>query len=164
MYAGLPQVAALADKIDERSVRTVLLEGLAASSAPMLFGGLAGRCGVTVLFILTDADEAGYFYHDLTQIMGQEQVLYLPSSYRRAVKYGQRDPASEILRTEALAALSGRRPFPSLYIVSYPEAVAELVVSRKRMDSRTLELAGGQCIDVTDVMRTLRGFGFHEVD
>ena len=30
-----------------------------------------------VLFVLDDADEAGYFYHDLTQMMGQEKVFFL---------------------------------------------------------------------------------------
>ena len=44
---------------------------------------------------LNDADEAGYFYHDLTQMLGQESVFFFPSSYRRAIKYGQRDAAYE---------------------------------------------------------------------
>ena len=59
-----------------------------------------------MLFVLQDAEEAGYFYHDLTQLMGTSDVLFFPSCYRRAVKYAQRDPASEILRTEVLTALS----------------------------------------------------------
>ncbi len=46
-----------------------------------------------------------YFYHDLTQILGTDNVLFFPSSYRRAVKYAQCDAANEILRTEALSRL-----------------------------------------------------------
>lgn len=161
MYAALPQVAALAGMLDDSSVSTVQLEGLVASSAPMAFASMALRTARTVLFILKDADEAGYFYHDLTQVMGLESVLYFPSSYRRAVKYGQRDAASEILRTEVLTK-NGEGS--SLYIVSYPEAVAELVVSRRRLDSRTLELVVDQTVNVTDVMKTLREFGFREVE
>ena len=34
------------------------------------------------------------------------EVLFFPSSYRRAVKYGQRDTGNEILRTEVLTRLS----------------------------------------------------------
>ena len=161
MYAALPQVAALAGMLDDSSVSTVQLEGLVASSAPMAFASMALRTARTVLFILKDADEAGYFYHDLTQVMGLESVLYFPSSYRRAVKYGQRDAASEILRTEVLTK---NEEGSSLYIVSYPEAVAELVVSRRRLDSRTLELVVDQTVNVTDVMKTLREFGFREVE
>lgn len=161
MYAALPQVAALAGMLDDSSVSTVQLEGLVASSAPMAFASMALRTARTVLFILKDADEAGYFYHDLTQVMGLESVLYFPSSYRRAVKYGQRDAASEILRTEVLTK---NEEGSSLYIVSYPEAVAELVVSRRRLESRTLELTVDQTVNVTDIMKTLREFGFREVE
>ena len=71
MYATLPQVGALAKILEDSSVKTVFLDGLLASSAPMVFGSLDVKSNNTVLFILQDADEAGYFYHDLTQVMGQ---------------------------------------------------------------------------------------------
>ena len=105
-YARLPQLKALASELGKSSKSTVFLEGLLASSAPMLFASLAEKCPRRMLFVLQDAEEAGYFYHDLTQLMGTSDVLFFPSSYRRAVKYAQRDPASEILRTEVLTALS----------------------------------------------------------
>ncbi len=72
----------------------------------MLFGSLSQKCKHPLLFILQDAEEAGYFYHDLTQLMGDRNVLFFPSSYRRAIKYAQRDAASEILRTDVMARLS----------------------------------------------------------
>ncbi len=166
MYAGLPKIGALAKTLEDKSVKTVFLDGLMASAAPMVFGALASKCLSAVLFILQDADEAGYFYHDLTQVTGGETVLYFPSSYKRAVKYGQRDAASEILRTETLSRLAARKAEDNapLYVVTYPEAVAEFVVSRKRLDSRTLSLRQGQTADMPDMMRTLRDFGFREVD
>jgi len=204
LYAQLPQVSALAKAVGDARNRNISLEGLSASSAPVLFGALATKCKSTVLFILQDADEAGYFYHDLTQIMGDKHVLFFPSSYRRAIKYAQKDAASEILRTEALSRLStilserlevrgerydyteGREvanrgtdnlgvqgnhishlsPLNSqfLYVVSYPEAVSEMVVTRKSLDERTLTLDQGQTVNVDDTLDTLRNFGFHEVD
>ena len=105
-YAKLPQAAALAKALGNVRERNIFLEGLLASAAPVLFGSVAGKCKQTVLFILQDTDEAGYFYHDLTQLLGTRQVLFFPSGYRRAAKYAQRDAANEILRTETLAALS----------------------------------------------------------
>ena len=92
-YARLPQLKALASELGKSSQTTVFLEGLLASSAPMLFASLAEKCPRRMLFVLQDAEEAGYFYHDLTQLMGTSDVLFFPSSYRRAVKYAQRDPA-----------------------------------------------------------------------
>ena len=115
----------------------------------------------SVLFVLDDADEAGYFYHDLTQMLGQESVFFFPSSYRRAVKYGQRDAANEILRTEVLARLSAGNP---IFIVSYPDALAELVVSKQHLDEKILKLSVGQQIPQVDVVHQLRDFKLQEVD
>ncbi|MBQ7426739.1 MAG: transcription-repair coupling factor [Prevotella sp.] len=167
LYAQLPQVSALAKELGKSSVRSVFLEGLLGSSAPMLFASLAQKCQARLLFILQDAEEAGYFYHDLAQLMGTHDVLFFPSSYRRAVKYAQRDAASEILRTEVLTRLSDSSLFTfhsSLYIVTYPEALAEMVVSKKTLDTRTLVLEKDQTIAIDDIEKTLRSFGFHEVD
>ena len=161
LYAKLPQVCALAKELEKSSVQTIFLEGLLGSSAPMMFAGLAQKKLYPLLFILQDADEAGYFYHDLTQLLGSSDVLFFPSSYRRAIKYAQRDAASEILRTEVLARLSSDR---SAYIVTYPEALAEMVVSKKMFDSRKLVLEKNQTIAVTEIEKTLHEFGFREVD
>ena len=162
LYVQLPQVSALAKELGKSSVRTVFLDGLLGSSAPMLFGSLALKCKTRLLFILQDAEEAGYFYHDLTQLMGTQDVLFFPSSYRRAIKYAQRDSANEILRTEVLARLSALNS--QLYIVTYPEALAEMVVSKKTLDTRTLTLEKDQTISVSDIAKTLHEFGFREVD
>lgn len=127
----------------------------------MFFGSMKTRLKRSVLFVLDDADEAGYFYHDLTQMLGQESVFFFPSSYRRAVKYGQRDAANEILRTEVLARLSAGNP---IFIVSYPDALAELVVSKQHLDEKILKLSVGQQIPQVDVAHQLRDFKLQEVD
>ena len=165
IYAKSPQVGALAETLRKKSVKTVFLEGLMCSSAPMAFGslGLKGKLSTT-LFVMQDADDAGYFYHDLTQLLGEERVLFFPSSYRRAIKYGQRDSANEILRTEVLSKLSPDRGLSPLLIVSYPEALAELVVSQKQLGDHTLVLQQGETIQVDDVTSFLRELGFQEVD
>lgn len=164
LYAKSPQVAALAKLLEDKSVATVFLQGLVASAAPMMFAAVARRVSPMCLFVLNDAEEAGYFYHDLTQIMGNTDVLFFPSSYRRQIKYGQRDPASEILRTEVLSRLSAPLEGHPLYVVTCPEALSELVVSRKKLDERTLLLRTGDTHDVIQLEKTLRDFGFTEVD
>ena len=161
LYAQLPQVSALAKELGKSSSTMIFLDGLVGSSAPMLFASLIKKCRPQVLFILQDAEEAGYFYHDLTQLLGDNDVLFFPSSYRRAIKYAQRDAASEILRTEVLARLTSGA---AGYIVTYPEALAEMVVSKKSFDARQLVLEKGQVIAVGEIEKTLHEFGFREVD
>ena len=193
LYAKSPQTAALTKLISDDTVRTAHIEGALASAMPVLFASVARGVGRPCLFVLDDAEEAGYFYHDLTQMLGNDNVLFFPSSYRRQVKYGQRDAANEILRTEVLGRLLGESEelrvksgesitqdekgqsgqvdsslstlhSSLLYIVTCPEALAELVVSRRKLDERTVILAAGETHDIVQLSRQLRQLGFSEVD
>ena len=175
LYARLPQVTALAKALQQKNRQTVLVDGLLASGAPLVFASLAKKSPSVMLFVLNDVEDAGYFYHDLTQIMGTDSVLFFPSSYRRAIKYAQKDAPSEILRTEVLSRLtshpscvptvaSEQSSSAPLLIVTFPEAIAEMVVTRKSLDARTLSLEQGQSVNVDDICQQLRDFGFKEVD
>ena len=180
IYSALPQCGAFLKAVNDESVKHLFLKGMVASSAPVFFAAAAsrkenGKKGtqkpLTAVFILQDNDEAGYFYHDLTQILGTDNVLFFPSSYRRAVKYGQRDAANEILRTETLSRLSaahtagkGKDNPGFLYVVTCPEALSELVVSKRNLDERTINIGVGDIVNLTDLGRKMRSLGFEEVD
>ena len=167
LYAKAPGTVALCKLLQENRGSNIFLQGQQASATPLLFAAVATEIKQTFLFVLQDADEAGYFYHDLTQVMGTQNVLFFPSSFKRSVKYGQRDSANEILRTEVLARVSAhdKHATESLLIISYPEALSELVVSKQHLDERRLSLkTGQQQIDITDIAHKLREYGFQEVD
>lgn len=167
LYAKAPGTVALCKLLQENRGSNIFLQGQQASATPLLFAAVATEIKQTFLFVLQDADEAGYFYHDLTQVIGTQNVLFFPSSFKRSVKYGQRDSANEILRTEVLARISARdnQATESLLIISYPEALSELVVSKQHLDERRLSLkTGQQQIDITDIAHKLREYGFQEVD
>ncbi len=173
LYASLPQIAAIQQLIKGGNTSSIFLQGLVSSATPMFFASLAKHCENVFLFVLNDNDEAGYFYNDLKTILNPEEgeqsqtdVLFFPSSYRRAVKYGQRDAGNEILRTEVLTKLAAYKTAAKrgLFIVTEPGAVAELVVSTRKLDERRLTLSVNQTINIVEVGKTLRDFGFSEVD
>ena len=176
LYGVLPQGNALIKTMGEKSVRTIFLQGLLASATPMFFASIVKRWQKTILFVLNDNDEAGYFYNDLKTIAMPDnaneqtaEVLFFPSSYRRAVKYGQRDAGNEILRTEVLSRLSVINEEKTtsslpLCIVTEPSALAELVVAKHKLDEHTLSISVGQTIDLTETEKTLRSYGFQQVD
>lgn len=164
-YAKSAQVGALAQLLRTSTRGTIYADGLVGSSAPLVFAALADSVPSTFVFILQDEDEAGYFYHDLQQIKGDGEVFFFPSSFKRAVKYGQRDSANEILRTEVLTRLSTHADAAApLFVVSYPEALAEWVVGKQQLNERRLSLKVGQAIDLTEVVHALRELGFIETD
>lgn len=163
LYASLPQLGALTKVLKDGKTRHISLNGLVASAPALFFAAFAERCPYPILFILEDADTAGYFHNDL-KALGIEPFL-LPSSYRRAVKYGQRDAGSEILRTETMAALSAEKTEGKpLYIVTEPSALAERVVSKERLNDQTIRLETGQEVEVVALEKQLRALEFQEVD
>lgn len=165
-YRRHPLVRRLTQVLQRDAVRRICVSGLQGSAAPLLFSSLAARSpqllGVPFLFVLSDEEEAAYFYQDLMQVLGDANVLFFPSGFKRAVKYGQRDAASMVLRTEVLSRVSGGG-LP-LFVVTSPQALAELVVDRNALQGQTLEVAVGQTLDVMEVQKTLLRLGFSRVD
>ena len=116
-------------------------------------------------FILNDEEEAGYFYHDLRQLCGDENVLFFPSSYRRAAKYARRDAANDILRTEVLNRLTTQetteRP---LMIVTFPAAITEKVAAKKTLTEQSFTIKEGDTFDLTKLSEKLFELGFRRCD
>jgi len=88
--------------------------------------------------------------------------LFFPSSYRRAIKYGQKDAANEILRIEVLSRL--QKTDDPLCIVTYPDALAEKVVSQAELTTMTLKLHVGEQVDTSFITDMLLSYGFERVD
>ena len=137
------------------------ISGLQGSAAALLLAGLP-EYGTTTLFIANDPEEAGYLYNDFMQIRNDNRVLFFPSGYKRALKYGQTDPAADILRTDTINRL--QQADESLIVVTYPEALCEKVASNEELHRNTLRLAKGEKCDLASVADFLTGYGFERVD
>ncbi|MDR3142118.1 MAG: transcription-repair coupling factor [Tannerellaceae bacterium] len=162
LYKAHPAMAALGAVLNGSSARTVFLEGLHGSSPAMAIAACFAGQGGQFVCILNDLDEAGYFYHDLMVLTGSEHIYFFPSAYRRAIKYGHTDPANEILRTEALSMLQDREaPY---IIVTYPDAIAEKVVSQEALKENTLKIHTGEKLDNMFVSDVLDACDFEHVD
>lgn len=167
-----PQVRALSEILSDRKNVLTHLVGLQASAVPVAFAALSKQqkpLNRPLLFILNDEEEAGYFYHDLTQLLDDEHVLFYPSTYRRAVKYAQRDAANEILRTEVLNRLSalqtgGAATEAPLYIVTFPAALSERVAPPQNMVERTVNITKDGSYDLTELTKRLLEIGFTRKD
>lgn len=154
---------ALAKAFADKRVNRITLYGLAGSAPAMLMGALPAEDGDSPVLVVGDTlDDAGYLYHDLSRVLGEGAVLMFPSGYKRAIKYGQPDPPSQIMRTEVLNRWDTDRSLR--YVVTYPEALAEKVASRDTIDTHTLHLATGGTADLAETAKWLRTNGFQEVD
>ena len=151
---------ALAKALPLAKTSWVELRGLAGSAPSMLLASL--DLPHPLLVVGDSLDDAGYLYQDLTKILGEEAVSMFPSGYKRDIKYGRVDPPSQIMRIETLSRWNDDRTLK--VVVTYPEALAEKVASRKALSDHTLSLKVGEEIDLEKTKRWLRENGFKEED
>ncbi|WP_418495607.1 transcription-repair coupling factor [Coprobacter sp.] len=152
---------ALQNLVADNRTKTIHITGLQGSAASLLLSSLSS-CGKPVVLVANDMEEAGYLYHDLVQIQGEGNIVFFPSGYKRAIKYGQVDAANEILRTETLNRL--RQPDRSLIVVTCPEALAEKVVRETTLSEKTIHLVKNGKADITNISDILFKYGFERVD
>ena len=162
IFAAHPQITALDTLLNGNTSNNIFLKGLNGSGAAMMIASLFLKRRGSYVCVLNDQEEAGYFYHDLMQLTGSNDIYFFPSAYRRAIKYGHIDPANEILRTEVLSVLQD--PEAPFVIVSYPDALAEKVISREDLKQNTLKISVREKLDNMFVSDVLDEYGFEQVD
>ena len=165
MFAAHPGVDALVKLKDEGCKNcSTLIGGLSGSSAALVLAGFRERAPEqTLLIVMNDVEEAGYMYHDIVQVSGEENTLFFPSSFRRAIKYGHEDDAGRILRTEVMSRLVNRRRKEGLLIVTHPDALAEKVASQSDLKEKSLSVEIGSNISREEFEKQLAMLEFKEV-
>ena len=135
-------------------------ENLVGSSLSFILFDIFKRTGQTLLFVGDDKEQAAYLLNDLELLLGQEQVLFFPSSYRRPYQTEETDNANVLLRAEVLSQLQqGAR-----VVVSYSEALFEKVLTRQQLDKNTLTLKRGEHLSLDTLNETLFEYQFQRVD
>jgi transcription-repair coupling factor (superfamily II helicase) len=162
VYAAHPQINAVNALIERQRSQNILLKGLNGSGAAMTIASLFSKRKSSFLCILNDLEEAGYFYNDLMQLLDDRQVFFFPSAWHRHIKYGHNDPANEILRTEVLSILQNEQS--AQIIVTYPDALAEKVLSKKELLLNTLKISVNEKVDNMFVSDVLDSLGFEQTD
>lgn len=152
---------ALAAAIKNRKGGRLNCTSVVGSSAAMMLAQIPAQ-GRPVLVVGDSPDDAGYLFHDLSRIAGEDAVAFFPSAFKRDIKFGKIDAPSEILRTEALSRWHVDPKL--LFVVASPEGLAERVASRQNVDSSTLTLRTGHDSDLSDIRKWLFANGFSQVD
>lgn len=90
IYARHPCVRQIAKRLSAGDVSPINISGLPPSAAAMVIAALADKYDKAMrspwVVIAEDEDAAGYMYHDLTQVLDEDTVLFFPSSFKRAIK------------------------------------------------------------------------------
>ncbi|MEI6866266.1 transcription-repair coupling factor [Flavicella sp.] len=114
------------------------------------------------LIILNDKEEAAYFLNDIEQIIGNKNVLFYPSSYRRPYQIEETDNANILLRAGVLNRINSQKK-PAI-IISYPTALFEKVVTKKELEKNTLKIGLEDLVSLEFVNEVLFEYEFNRVD
>ncbi|RFS15879.1 transcription-repair coupling factor [Emticicia sp. C21] len=114
------------------------------------------------LFILNDKEDAAYFYNDLQNLLGEENVFLFPMSYKKPYQYEEIDNANVLQRAEILNQLNNDKA--NLMIVTYPEALSEKVINKKSLIANTLQVKVGENFDINFISELLIGYDFEKAD
>lgn len=137
-------------------------KGLSGSVVSIIIQSVFKKAEQPFLLVFNEKEEAAYYLNDLEQMLGQNDVLFYPSSYRRPYQIEETDNANVLLRSEVLNRINSRKK-PSI-IVTYPEALFEKVVTKKELDKNTLKVAVGDNISIDFINEVLFEYEFKRVD
>lgn len=164
----IAQIAPLLQSTD--SAKTIQLNGLTGSSYPLLATKLIGNPSSTQLFVLSNRERAAYFYNDLEKLLDDhntplpyKKVHYLPSSYKRAHTAEEIDKSNAKLRSEIVNKIS-THPEGNYIIVTYPEAIAEKVVSPLFVSQNSFVIKQGAEIPTDIFLEFLYQFEYLQED
>ena len=162
IYDNSPKTNQIAAQLTQNAVVKTHISGLIGSSISFVVRSIFKKSELPFLFILNDKEEAAYYLNDLEQMIGDQDVLFYPASFRRPYQIEETDNANVLLRAEVLNRINSRKK-PAI-IVSYPEALFEKVVTRKELDKNTLKVAVGDQISIDFINEVLFEYEFKRVD
>jgi transcription-repair coupling factor (superfamily II helicase) len=138
------------------------LKGLVGSSLSFVVTEAFKSADAPFLLIFNDKEEAAYHLNDLEQLIGENDVLFYPGSYRRPYQIEETDNANVLLRAEVLNRINSRKK-PAV-IVTYPDALFEKVVTRKDLDKNTLKIKLEDTLSLDFLNEVLFEYQFKRVD
>ncbi|WP_460634235.1 transcription-repair coupling factor [Larkinella harenae] len=140
----------------------IQLKGITGSLDAVLAASVYRMHPSTFLFVLSDREEASYFYNDLQNLLGEE-VLFFPMSYKKPYQYEEIENANVLMRAEVLNKLNSEAK-SNVIVVTYPEALSEKVINKRSLRANTLSVKTGDKLDANFINELLNSYDFEKTD
>jgi len=136
--------------------------GILGSAKGIFASAVAQQCPGHHVFVLNDKEEAAYFLNDLQGIYPEDQrLVFYPASYKVPYQLEEVDNANVVARTEALKKLSNQ---DNCWIITYPEALFEKVLTKKKLVSNTMKIEVGKTYSLDFINELLQEYHFERVN
>jgi len=162
LYRDDERIKKLKQEISKPQSR-VLLGGVLGSAQSYIASSLFLTTEFTQVFVCNDADSAQYLQNDLQNLLDKKEILFLPSSYKKSFTFAEQSNNNILLRAQTLNALLNAKKGGEL-LVTYPEALQELLVRKETLQKNTLHLKTGEKADIDFLLDVLLEYGFERTD
>ncbi len=145
------------------------LKGMAGSSTAVVAAAVISKRKGTHLFILNEKEQAAYFYNDLEYLLADrdssftsKKVLFFPTSYRKSFDISHPDSTNSLERSQAVGRLTSAAA--TKVMVTYPEALAEKIVTRSFLSKSTFRLKLNDTLEMDELIDYLDDHYFERAD
>jgi transcription-repair coupling factor (superfamily II helicase) len=161
IYASLPAVKDVSSKAGEPVSRKIHINGLVGSSQALIMAAVEMQEHRSHVVILNDNEEAAFFLNDLENLTAGNNALFFPSSYKKPFDTEDPDNSNILMRAEVLSRLNRNS---KTLVITYPEAIAEKVVTRKNLELNSIAMQVGDKISIGFINEFLLHHDFENVD
>ena len=160
-YTSRPAVVGVIGRLNAGGEQHMHLEGLSGSADAVVLAAICSQIEKPHVILLNDKEEAAYFLNDLESLLEQDRILFFPASYKRSFHIAETDNAGILSRAEVLSRLNKSSP---VVVVTYPEAIAEKVVTRRNLELNSITLRVGEKMSTDFINEFLLHHEFENVD
>ena len=161
LYQQDPFVQIIEEQIKQKSAdkRQIQIKGFCGSMDAVILSSLYLQAEKSMVIVLSDRDEAAYFFNDVKDLLVKQSVHFYPMSYKKPYFHDDIDNANVLQRSEVLNILNNAKAEPHL-IVSYAEALSEKVINRRSLIKNTFSVQVKEKLDPEFLSEVLIGYEF----
>lgn len=163
LYENDPFILSLSQRIQQKQERNFQLKGLSGSLDMIVFLSLFRQLGGSHIIVAHDKEEAAYLANDLQELIGNQEILLFPSSYKRPYQFDEVENANILMRAEILNKILDN-PSSPIIVVTYGEALYEKVINKRSLKDHTFRATVGEKVDVEFISELLVTYDFEKTD
>ncbi len=153
----------IAETLKDGGASRIHLKGMVGSLDSVVSVVIFRKLLKTQLIVLHDKEEAAYFHSDVQNLLGNKEVLFFPTSYKRPYEYEETENANILQRAEVLNRINNRSSRGEI-IITYPEALTEKVINKKTLVQNTYGIKVGDILDTNFMSEVLEEYDFERSD
>ncbi len=160
-----PRIFQIADRLTLSPPQRICLKNLYGSSPAFVLSAIFLHeitSQLNHLVICPDAESAAYLHNTIENLTKGLDVFYFPSSFKNKKNYRLLNSSHVMLRTEALTrwSIGGNKKL----LVTYPEALFEIVVLPETLSGNIIHIKSGDLLDLNAMMEKFVHYGFERTD